>query len=201
MVLFEIYHNNWEVMRLKKSLLSSLLLAGSFLLFNNDASAAELSSTSTSQPSESTDNIVYYDTDKQDILITDEVIIRTIEPSDSKRNTLLDKYSPLNNGVWDLLGYETVYSNSSVWYSLGGDFKVEIEQTDFGPVFYQLKEKDPYIDDNVGQQYHVSGSKYFSLEYRNISSYCDDDDEPGIAEFYMSKLTHTGNGYFMAFYD
>jgi len=185
----------------KKSLLSGLIFASSFLSFNNDASAAVLSN-STSQPSESTDNIVYYDTDKQDILITDEVIIRTIEPSESllKRTNRLG-INTLNNGVWDLLGYETVYSNSSIWHSTGGDFKVEIEQTDFGPVFYQLREQDPYVDDNVGKQYSISGSKYFALEYRGISGYVDDDGVKGAAEFYMAKLTHKSNGYFMAFYD
>ncbi|MET4559616.1 hypothetical protein ABIA69_000759 [Lysinibacillus parviboronicapiens] len=186
---------------MKKSLLSGLILAGSFLLFNNDALAAETSNF-TNQPSESTDNIIYYNTDEQDMLITDEFIITTIEPSESLRN----RNNPLgintlNNGVWDLLGYETVFSSSSIWHSTGGDFKVEIEQTDFGPVFYQLKEQDTYIDNNVGQQFQVSGSKYFALEYRNISSYVDDDGVKGAAEFYMTKLTHKGNGYFMAFYD
>ncbi|MGE7692064.1 hypothetical protein ACQKMI_23050 [Lysinibacillus sp. NPDC097214] len=183
---------------MKKSLLSGLVLAGSFLLFNNDALAAELSN-STSQPSEAEENIVYYDTDKQDILITDEVIIRTIEPEESLKSRL--GINTLNNGVWDLLGSETVYSNSSIWHSTGGDFKVEIEQTDFGPVIYQLRESDPYIDDNVGKQYVISGSKYFALEYRGISGYVDDDGVKGAAEFYMAKLTHKGNGYFMAFFD
>ncbi len=70
---------------MKKSLLSGLLLAGSFLLFNNDALAAELNN-STSQPSESTDNIIIYNTDEQDMLVTDDFIITTIDPSESIHN-------------------------------------------------------------------------------------------------------------------
>lgn len=189
---------------MKKNLLSGIFLASSFLFFSNNASASE-HDTVTKLPLESTDNIIYYNSDTQDILITDEVIIRTIESDNFpfNKNTFADKslISPLNNGVWDLLGYEDVYTTSSVWYSLGGDFKVEVAQTDNGPVFYQLMEKDPYLDDSVGSVMIISGSKIVSLEYRNISSYVDDDLEPGLAEFYMKKLTHNTTPFLMAFYD
>ncbi|MFJ7733149.1 hypothetical protein ACIQXF_14770 [Lysinibacillus sp. NPDC097231] len=187
---------------MKKNLLSGLLLASSFLLFNNDVSAAE-QSTSTGQLSEeSTENIVYFDMDKQDILVTDDVIIRKIGPSsNSLLNTLSlnQDISLLGNGVWDLLGYETVYSQSSIWHSDGGDFKVVIDQTDFGPVFYQLKEEDTYTSQSVGSQQLVSGTGVVEIVYRNITSYVDGDNN--LAEFYMTKLTHKSNGYLMAFYD
>lgn len=187
---------------MKKSILSGLLLASSFLLFNNDVFAAE-PNISTGQPSEeSPENIVYFDMDTQDILVTDDVIIRKIDQS---RNSLLNTLS-LNqdislagNGVWDLLGYETVFSTSSIWHSEGGDFKVVIDQTDFGPVFYQLKEEDTYTSQSVGPQHHISGTGVVEIVYRNISSYVDGDNN--LAEFYMTKLTHKSNGYLMAFYD
>ncbi|MFJ7186017.1 hypothetical protein [Lysinibacillus xylanilyticus] len=182
---------------MKKSLFSGILLASSFLLFNNDVSAAE-QSTSTDQPSdESTENIVYFDLDTQDLLVTDDVIIRKIDPSSN--TSLNPDISLLGNGVWDLLGYETVFSKSSIWQSEGGDFKVVIEQNDYGPVFYQLKEEDTSTSQSVGSQQHISGTGMAEIVYRDITSYVDGDDK--LAEFYMTKLTHKNNGYFMAFYD
>lgn len=193
---------------MNKRLLSSLLLASSFLLFNNHSSAAELN-TSTNQPLEYTDDIIYFDIEKDDILVTDDIIIKTV-----KSYSDVDKYkNDINsliqvqgieppNGEWDLVGFDTVYSKSSIQWSSGGDFKVVVDQTDFGPVFYQLKEHDGTIfDQNVGKQMIISGSGTVEIVYRNISSYVDDDLGPGIAEFYMQKLTHTSKGYFMAFYN
>jgi hypothetical protein len=104
---------------------------------------------------------------------------------------------PLTNGVWDPLGSETVYAESSVYSSDGGSFWVSVSQTDYGPVFYQLKEQDPYVNDNVGNTISVSGSKSVNLTYRNISV----DGDNNRAELYMKKLSHTGKGYLMSFYD
>ena len=189
---------------MKKSLLFGLLLAGSFLLYDYDASAAE-SSTSTGQTSESTDNIIYFDSDKQDILVTDDIIIRTISPLTSDFYSTSNKYKedinslPIATGTWDVLGGEYVKAKSNVWASTGGDYQVEVAQEDYGPVFYQLKEQDPTFDDNVGDTLHVSGSRIVALTYRNISHYCDGDNN--LAEFYMEKLTHTSKPYYMVFYD
>lgn len=190
---------NWEgTLIMKKILLSSLLLSSSLLFINNEALAANIpvESVKSIEGTENIDyeNMIYYDTDTQDILITDDVIIRTVEPSE------FSTFSA-GNGVWDFIGSQTVKAESSVFYSYGGDFKVEVDQTDFGPVIYQLKEKDPYFNDNVGSPITVSGSKTVSLEYRDITSYIDDDDEPGFAEFFMAKLTHKTKGFVMRFYD
>jgi len=179
---------------MKKSLLAGILLAGSFLLFNNDASAAE-ANTSSVQPPESMENVIYFNSDTQDILITDDFIITTVNESDSSLPV-----RPLLNGKWDPLGSETVFSKSSVYYSDGGSFMVDVSQTDYGPVFYQLKEYDETnADDSVGSPISVSGKKSINLTYRDLSRYCDGDN--GKAEFYMEKLTHTSSGYLMAFYD
>lgn len=97
------------------------------------------------------------------------------------------------------MGWEYVKGDSNVFPSSGGNYKVEIEQTDYGPVFYQLKEKDPYFDDNVGNQYALSGARYYILTYKNIDSFCDGDNN--LAEFFMHKLTHGSSSYYMAFYD
>ncbi|MBO2536799.1 hypothetical protein [Rummeliibacillus suwonensis] len=56
---------------MKKGLLFSFLLAGSFLLYDNDAFAAE-SGNSTDQTLRPTENIIYFNSDKQDILATKE---------------------------------------------------------------------------------------------------------------------------------
>lgn len=181
---------------MKKSLLSGLLLASSFFLFNSHSSAEELSK-SIVEPIESTEDIIYFNSDKQDLLVTDDIIIRTVEPNNSLLKAV--DVQATSNGVWDLLGYETVYSTSSIWHSTGGDFAVEVGQTDFGPVFYQLKESDGSTSQNVGSKLSVSGSKIVTLTYRGISNYVDGDNE--LAEFYMKKLTHTSKGFIMAFYD
>lgn len=201
---------------MRKSILSSLLLAGSFLLFQNSASASEIDA-SASQSSESTDDIIYFDATEQDVLITDEMIIRAVRDEDrvnslSRIHSLSNEYnegyeSLLNgevdtlagNGVWDMIGYQYVYSKSEVYPSSGGDYLVEINQEINGPIFYRLKEKDTNSSDNVGNQFMLSGAELYSIEYRDITKYCDGDD--GLAEFYMEKQTHTSNGTFMVFYD
>lgn len=189
---------------MKKGLLFSFLLAGSFLLYDNDAFAGE-SGNSTDQTLRPTENIIYFNSDKQDILATNDIIIRTISPIISNFYTVTNKYkegsnsSILGAGTWDTLGGQYVYAKSKVWASHGGDYLVEVGQEDYGPVFYQLKEQDPSFDDNVGDTIHITSSKIVSITYRNISNWCDGDNN--LAEFYMGKLTHTGTPYYMAFYD
>lgn len=77
---------------------------------------------------------------------------------------------------------------------------VDVSQTDYGLVFYQLKEYDETnADDSIGSPISVSGKKSINLTSRDLSRYFDGDN--GLAEFYMEKLAHTSSGYLMAFYD
>lgn len=105
---------------MKKSLLFGLLIAGNFLFFKNDASAAE-SSPSIDSPIETTENIINFDSDKQDILVTDDIIIRTISPLNSDSHSAVEDNSitTLGAGQWDLLGGQDVYAKSKVWHSSG----------------------------------------------------------------------------------
>lgn len=200
---------------MKKSILSSLLLVSSFLLFQSGASASEQDVPS-NQPLESADDIIHFDISKQDILITDDFIIEAI--TEDELNSLKKNQSYFNkrkeglnlvkdgelgilNGVWDLLGTETVYSRSSVWASNGGDYQVVIAQEEKGPIFYRLKEEDEGgRSQNVSDLFTLSGDTGGAvMTWRDISRWCDGDD--GLAEFFMTKQTHTSTGIWMAFYD
>lgn len=202
-------------MNMKKSILSSLLLASSFLLFQNGASASE-QDVSSNQPLESTEEVIHFDATKQEVLITDEFIIRALDEDElnslkktqslfdnrnENLNLLTDGQVPeLLNGVWDELGYETVFSRSNVWASNGGDYRVLFVQDEHGPVFYRLKEEDEGgRSENVGGQFYFTGADGYEMIWRNISSYVDGDN--GLAEFFIDKQTHTSSGTWMAFYD
>lgn len=147
------------------------------------------------EENEKNKDTVYFDGEIQSILIDSDVTIESISFLEASLNSRISNYS---NG-WDLVGSQYVKADSKVFSSSGGNYKVEINQPLYGPVFYQLKEQDSYFDDNVGSQYALSGAKYYILTYKNISSFCDGDNK--MAEFYMHKLTHKSSKFFMAVYD
>ncbi len=187
---------------MKKLFLMSLLLVGS-TVFADGAKAAETEVKASSQKDSET---IYFD-ENQELLITDDVIIRKISdnPIDIKLANLSPKYNHnysdiviTGAGEWDLLGDETVGATSGIYPSRGGDYRVVVSQSKFGPYLYALKEDSPGISLTV-KNFNFSGTGTFEMIFRDISGYCDGSD--GLAEFYIFKSTMQSTKDYISFWD
>ncbi|QCR33733.1 hypothetical protein [Lysinibacillus sp. SGAir0095] len=192
---------------MRKLFLGFLLMGGSFL-FYDEVDAAELSNSTEEQQVAQTEAEVetIYFTEDQDILITDDVIIRRLSDSPSvemanlslKRNYINTGISLLGAGEWDLIGDEFVGSKSSIYPSHGGDYRVSLVQSKYGPYLYSLREHDTLIDTTV-KNFNFSGAGVFEMIFPNISGYCDGDD--GLAEFFIYKSTMQSTADYISFWD
>lgn len=189
-----------------RNLFLGFLLAGGSFLFYNDAEAAELSNSTEEQQGEQSEVETIYFTEDQDILITDDVIIRRISDTPSvemaklslKSNYINTGISVLGAGEWDLIGDEFVGGRSSIYPSHGGDYRVVVNQSKYGPYLYSLKEQDTYFNTNV-KSFDFSGAGVYEMIFPNISGYCDGDD--GLAEFFIHKSTMTSTADYISFWD
>lgn len=185
---------------MKKNLIMALLFVIVFG-FSNDAHAVELNSDAYKQSVEQKEKETIYFDENKDILITDNVIIRRISDTPDLSAKYNDDESGMiiaGAGEWDLIGDEFVGSRSSVYASHGGDYRLVINQTEFGPYLYSLREEDPIFYDVV-ENFNFSGKGIYEVVFRNISGYCDGDD--GLAEFYLQKLTLTNIYDYVQFWD
>ncbi|MEK9197052.1 hypothetical protein ACH0B5_17935 [Ureibacillus sp. 179-F W5.1 NHS] len=192
---------------MRKLFFGFLLVGGSFL-FYDEADAAELSNSTEEQQVAQTESEVetIYFTEDQDILITDDVIIRRISDSPSVEMANLSLKSNYNNtgisllgaGEWDLIGDEFVGSKSSIYPSHGGDYRVTIVQSKFGPYLYSLREHDPLLDTTV-KNFKFSGAGFYEMIFPDISGYCDGDN--GQAEFFIYKSTMQSTKDLITFWD
>ncbi|MGE7624885.1 hypothetical protein ACQKMD_18110 [Viridibacillus sp. NPDC096237] len=89
-------------------------------------------------------------------------------------------------------------SKSKIYPSNGGDYRVVVSQSYFGPYLYSLKEHDPLFDATV-KNFDFSGAGVYEMIFRDISNWCDGDD--GLAEFFLVKLTMTSNDEYVSFWD
>lgn len=176
-------------------------VSGSFIFYDN-GHAEELSEARLVEEKEV--ETIYFNED-QEILITDEVIIRRI--SDTPLINLDNLYSedenlnlitPLGAGEWDLIGDEFVKKKSNIYPSHGGDYRVVLNQSKFGPYLYSLREQDDIFYQTV-KNFSFSGEGVYEMIFRDISGYCDGDD--GLAEFFLYKSTMTSTADYVSFWD
>ena len=188
-----------------RKILLGLLLAGSSFVFYDEVYASEISDNSEGQSVEQEEVETIIFTEDQDILITDELIIRKI--SDTPQTdlpNLASKYNYLNNlitrgaGEWDLVGDEFVKQKSGIYPSHGGDYRVVVSQSKFGPYLYSLREDDGGLYSTV-KSFNFSGEGMYEFFFRDISNYCDGAD--GLAEFYIFKSSMTSTADLISFWD
>lgn len=183
---------------MKKNLSLALLFVISFG-FSNDVHAVELNPTANDHSVEMKEKETIYFEEDQDILITDNVIIKRISDTpdlSAKHND--DELVTAGAGVWDLIGDEFVGGKSSIYPSHGGDYRLVINQSEYGPYLYSLREHDPIMWQTV-DNFSISGKGIYEMIFRNISGYCDGDD--GLAEFYLEKLSHRRVYDYVQFWD
>lgn len=195
---------------MRNILLFVVLVGSNFLFFETTASASEATDISgeqvAGQEQPDPENTIYFNGNKDDILITNDVIIRKI--SDSPNNNLPNlsiKYNYLDNsivtmgaGKWDLIGTEYVKQTSDVYPSHGGDYRVVVTQSAYGPYLYALKEQDTVFSPTV-KSFSFSGKGVYEMIFRDISDWCDGDNN--LAEFFIFKSTMTSTADFISFYD
>ncbi|MFJ7841800.1 hypothetical protein ACIQXG_20450 [Lysinibacillus sphaericus] len=188
-----------------KKFLLGLLLAGSSFAFYDEVYASEVSDTEVQSVEQEEVETIYF-SGNQGLLITDDVIIRKISdlPSNDIPN-LESKFNYNGNGVvtlgageWDLIGDEFVKQTSGIYPSHGGDYRVSLVQSKFGPYLYALREDDGAIYQTV-KNFNFSEEGVFEMIFRDISSYCDGSD--GLAEFYIYKSTMTSTADYISFWD
>jgi hypothetical protein len=118
-------------------------------------------------------------------------------PNQDNPNTI----TPLAAGDWDYLGSSTFASQSKVFYSGGGNFKVYIEQPYKGPGFqwhYKLVEDDPDFDDTVKSFELPNEYGYYQVDF-SVGSFVDGDNAK--AELYMQKLTNPTTSVYSDWWD
>lgn len=195
---------------MRNILLSFLLIGSSFLFFETPASASEVIDISgkqvVGQEQPDAENTIYFNGEKDDILITDDVIIRKLADSPNiNLPNLSTKYNYSNNGIvpmgageWDRLGDELVKQTSGIYPSHGGDYTVIVSQSSYGPYLYSLREQDTVFNSTV-KDFNFSESGIYEMVFRNISGWCDGDND--LAEFYIYKYTMTSTAEWISFFD
>lgn len=190
---------------MKKILLFSVLLTGS-LVFNDAAHAEELSGVNEQSVDQKEQEIIYFDGNQGDVLITDDVIIYKVSdvpliplPSlTASKNYTENEMGILGAGEWDRLGDEAVGRESGIYPSYGGDYKVTVVQSQYGPYLYALIEDDPITDITV-RNFSFSKAGVYDMVFEDISGYVDGDNNQ--AEFFIRKSTMTSTYDYISFFD